>query len=363
MNQIDDSRDNFLYNNFDLIRLFAACQVAFRHSYGWLHLPKNEWIRTALDIIEMFPGVPIFFFISGFLISRSFERNSNIKQYFRNRFLRLFPGLIVCGFVSVCIVFSSGYLGTVNTTISSVVFWIIAQISFFQFYDAPFLSKYGSGNTNGVLWTIYIEIQFYISIPILYYLANKTKFKNRKFDILIIFIAFFFMLLQTFIESFRYSSLVGRTLDFTFIPFFYMFLVGVIFQRNYKFFYRFLSNKFIYLMIFYLAIYFILDHYFKIREGNRIEPILFIILSCLIFSAAYSFRELSHKLLNSFDISYGIYIYHMVIVNLFMYFGLTKQFGYYLLCIVIILIMAILSFKFIERPCMKYKKNPLHAFR
>ena len=50
-------------NNFDLIRLFAASQVAITHASE--HLGFNHPI---IDAIAFLPGVPIFFFISGFLI-------------------------------------------------------------------------------------------------------------------------------------------------------------------------------------------------------------------------------------------------------------------------------------------------------
>lgn len=47
-----------------------------------------------LAFIDLFPGVPIFFFISGFLISKSFEENSVLKEYALNRILRIYPGLL-----------------------------------------------------------------------------------------------------------------------------------------------------------------------------------------------------------------------------------------------------------------------------
>jgi len=42
-------------NNFDLIRLFAAAQVAVSHAADWMHVPV-PW----LSFLRYFPGVPIF---------------------------------------------------------------------------------------------------------------------------------------------------------------------------------------------------------------------------------------------------------------------------------------------------------------
>ena len=61
-------------NNFNLIRLFAALQVAIVHSAGYLNIDIQY-----LKFLDLFPGVPIFFFISGFLIIKSFKKNKKIN--------------------------------------------------------------------------------------------------------------------------------------------------------------------------------------------------------------------------------------------------------------------------------------------
>ena len=70
-------------NNFDIIRLFAAFQVMYSHISAYFF---NEPIQIPFFLSHL-PGVPIFFFISGFLISLSFEKNSSTKFFFINRFL------------------------------------------------------------------------------------------------------------------------------------------------------------------------------------------------------------------------------------------------------------------------------------
>ena len=58
-------------NNFDLLRLFAATEVMLSHAIEHLKLPVWPWV---VEIILLFPGVPIFFVISGFLITETFLR-------------------------------------------------------------------------------------------------------------------------------------------------------------------------------------------------------------------------------------------------------------------------------------------------
>ena len=55
--------DFFRLNNFDFIRLIAALQVALVH--GITHL-EVKILNPFLDFLNLFPGVPIFFFSEWF---------------------------------------------------------------------------------------------------------------------------------------------------------------------------------------------------------------------------------------------------------------------------------------------------------
>src|SRR4051794_7941341 len=84
-------RERHSNNNFDLIRLLAALEVAIGHSFAWLKVPLPSGTSAAIACL---PGVAIFFVISGFLITRSYvERNGNIAAYFARRALRIYPAL------------------------------------------------------------------------------------------------------------------------------------------------------------------------------------------------------------------------------------------------------------------------------
>jgi peptidoglycan/LPS O-acetylase OafA/YrhL len=76
-------------NNLEWLRLIFAMQVVFSHASS--HLESTFKLP---EFISNFPGVPAFFFVSGFLIYSSYL-NSPGRRYFLNRFLRLFPGLVM----------------------------------------------------------------------------------------------------------------------------------------------------------------------------------------------------------------------------------------------------------------------------
>ena len=155
-------------NNFDLIRLAAALQVASTHALPYFVPESRTWYL--LRFVELFPGVPVFFFVSGFLISKSFERNASPPEYALNRVLRIYPGLIVCFALSVAAAALTGYFNTVRPAPSEWLRWTAAQLSFAQFYNPEFMRHYGVGVLNGSMWTMTVELQFYALVPVLYVL-------------------------------------------------------------------------------------------------------------------------------------------------------------------------------------------------
>src|SRR5690606_1272838 len=106
-------------NNFDLIRLLAALQVAVLHVLYYL---SPQWRDHApFQLLAVFPGVPIFFFISGFLISRAYERASSTRNYARNRALRIFPALHVCVLLNLIAVGITGYFYAVDASFLDIL--------------------------------------------------------------------------------------------------------------------------------------------------------------------------------------------------------------------------------------------------
>jgi peptidoglycan/LPS O-acetylase OafA/YrhL len=156
--------DYFKHNNFDLVRLLAATQVAMLHSMEHLEVPVGRYEL----LIAYVPGVPAFFFISGFLISASWERNPDIRTFFANRFLRIFPGLWAATLLAAAtlLVFGSGV--DLRGNLPTFGLWFFTQSTIFQAWTPDFLRGYGVGAVNGSLWTIAVELSFYAFIPVLY---------------------------------------------------------------------------------------------------------------------------------------------------------------------------------------------------
>lgn len=357
-------QNSFKINNFDIIRLIAALQVAIHHTVSHLEVDPttSSLISTILSISAYFPGVPIFFFVSGFLISKSYENNSLIKEYASNRILRIYPALIICTFVTLFSIYLTGYLAQKNFSIIEFVVWVAGQISFFQFYNPDFMREFGTGVINGSLWTISVELQFYIMVPIIYYIFSFLKQKNTNRNLLILI--FIFMIFHVGKYSFGSSEydedLLFKLFGVSFIPWIWMFLVGVFFQKNFTALHNILSGKAPYILPIYLMVSYFSTVHLGLRMGNGINPALYIMLDVLVFSSAYSFPMLSQSLLKRNDISYGVYIYHIPVVNMLIYYGYTAKMSYVVVAITVTILLAGLSWFVFERNSIKLKKHPLN---
>lgn len=355
-------KEVFRKNNFDLIRLIAALQVVVHHTISHLEIEHSS--SVALVFSGLFPGVPIFFFVSGFLISKSYENNSSIKEYTQNRILRIYPALIVCTFIALLSVYVTGYFYNRDINIYHLVLWVTGQISFFQFYNPEFMRYFGTGVLNGSLWTITVELQFYIMIPVLYFIFGlaKRSYSNLKLIILIIFFMTIFIIKYKVGDIYS-ENIIFKLLGVSFIPWIWMFLIGVFFQKNFIFFHKYLSGKILYVLPIYLLVSYICLKYFEWNMGNGINPIIFILLAITVFSFSYSFPNLSKMMLKRNDISYGVYIYHIPLVNILMYYGLMHNIKYFYLVLSATIILAVLSWFFIEKNSMKFKKHPLNPLK
>jgi peptidoglycan/LPS O-acetylase OafA/YrhL len=334
----------FKVNNFDLLRLLAATQVIVDHYIEHLNISVGS---LGTKLLNLFPGVPVFFIISGYLISASFERNSNLKNYIRNRALRIFPGLWCCIFITVIIFSITG----VNFFNKQVIAWLPSQLAGI-IYTPKFLANYGFGSYNGSLWTIPVELQFYILLPVCYYFAPKNKINYFFFALLGVFV-----LLGAICQIITFSPLIAKLLQYSFISNFYLFLLGVILQRLRIYKSAVIYNKGLYWLAGYIV--------FSLFLSDYLNPVIFnflysFILGFCIISLAYTLPNAAEKILRSNDISYGIYIYHGLILTVIVQEKLTSHINIYGL-IILTYIFAFFSWRLIEKPFIQLKKRTIKA--
>src|SRR5215468_11513571 len=94
------------HNNFDALRLVAAISVMFSHAFliaegSQRHEPLI--VLTGNQSILGLVGVFVFFAVSGFLVTQSFEQTGDPWRFLAKRALRIFPGLFVATAISALV--------------------------------------------------------------------------------------------------------------------------------------------------------------------------------------------------------------------------------------------------------------------
>jgi peptidoglycan/LPS O-acetylase OafA/YrhL len=344
-------------NNFDLLRLLAALQVAVVHCIGILK-PTGYFARLLGPGLDRFPGVPIFFVISGVLISKSYEHSDSLRDYLRNRCLRIFPGLWVCLVISVAVILALGVGSLGRITAPEWLLWWAGQMSIFQNFQATFLAPLSTG-LNGSLWTIPIELEFYIVLPALY---GILRLRRRLGNMRLLAIALASLAVQLLIVNSHRP--VGQVrayslLEVTLAPYLWMFLVGVSIQRNWSTVRGWLFGRahwwgLGYLMLCAAARWLRID-----TGGNNMSPVYLLPLAGLIVSLAMSAPGLSDRILRHHDVSYGLYLYHMLVIDLLVGLAAPSGWAPFAAAIIVSLGLAALSWTLIERPYLRRKRGSL----
>ncbi len=170
------SSADFRTNNLDCLRFILASIVVLFHSHHMTGISALSGLNRYLSPQAAHFAISCFFVISGMLIYRSYTKSSSIASYLEKRVRRIYPGyfaVVVLAAVGLCAFSSlplSQYFG--------VGFWkyLGANLLFLNFL-APslpgvFASHYEAA-VDGALWTIKIEVAFYLFVPVLHYLCRR----------------------------------------------------------------------------------------------------------------------------------------------------------------------------------------------
>jgi peptidoglycan/LPS O-acetylase OafA/YrhL len=176
-------------NNFNLIRMIAATAVLVSHAWP-LALGKGAveplLVETGYKLGTT--SVTIFFAISGFFITKSFDRRVSLSDFALSRVARIYPGLMVA------LALTAGLLGPIFTRpglaayLGDIHSWSYGPINLLLrkhqwclpgvFLDNP----YGCA-INGSLWTLYSEVRCYVLVVVAGFLGIS---RPRFFPILLI---------------------------------------------------------------------------------------------------------------------------------------------------------------------------------
>lgn len=348
-------------NNFDLIRLFAALQVLLVHAGHHLGLDSAPW-RALASALDCFPGVPIFFFVSGYLISASWVHDPSLSRYAVRRFFRIYPALWVCLGVTMVLLVARGALDGAPVEIAV---WALAQLSIVQFYNPQFLRDFGVGVVNGSLWTIPVELTFYVVLPVAFLAVGRIAkgSGSRSVGWLLLGLGLVLSAFTDWLVASRPQAPTARLLMVSLPPFLYMFAFGVAAFAHRERLLPMAVRVGWWAVPLYAVIAYASAEGGIGRLGMRPDAGLFALLGLAILGAAHSRPRLSERFLRGNDISYGTYIYHMLVVNMLVSVGWPGSPATVLVVAVVTLLLAWASWRLVERPCLHLARQRFHSLR
>ncbi len=161
-------------NNFDLLRLLFAGTVCLVHAYELSGFRELAWIASFLSTAV---AVKAFFVVSGFLIFMSHERSTSLASYTGKRIRRIYPayfavvmlcalGLALASARPLAEYFSFAWLK-----------YVLANLVFLNFLQPTLPGVFEANHmpaVNGALWTLKIEVMFYVSVPVFAVLFRRV---------------------------------------------------------------------------------------------------------------------------------------------------------------------------------------------
>ncbi|KAB7668459.1 acyltransferase family protein [Bacillus sp. B1-b2] len=327
-------------NNLDIIRFFAATLVIFSHAFPLtLGNDMNEPFVKLTNGQSTFGSIAvyIFFIVSGFLITMSYDKSKNTLTYLKARILRIFPGLIVVILLTVFV------LGPLTTSYSLNAYFNNPET--YNYFKNITLVYWGDilpgvfennihGGINGSLWTLYFEFIFYLVVAML---GVLRLLKKR-----IVLPLYLITLVALFLQYFP--------IDVRFIYLFAFYAAGML---VYLFRDKIYINNYSAIISLVSLIVLTYFDYFQIAFS--------VFGTYLIMYLAFSYTNVFHNFSKYGDFSYGLYIYAFPIQQLItMTFNneISPYFNF-IIALPLTLIFAIFSWHIIEKPAIKLKNIKL----
>lgn len=330
------------------------------------HIPqlsRNQGLPFFLDAPIFNRGtqaVYMFFVLSGFLIIQIIYRRKrkgsfSIKKFYARRILRIFPLyylIVIFGFLFYWVILPFLNIPFENNynLVEGVALSVFFLPNIFAFLFEP-------GGILEILWSIGIEEQFYLMVAPLLYVVRKQS----------ILLVLSILTLGYFIIFHLDAFYVLKQYSFVYFLLFAGGVVAILEELKYLEFLK--QSVFIPLLIVISTVLFFTTDFFMFQNTFFRNLFTMILFSLFIHTLAYNNfnRVIRCKLLNYLgQISYGIYMFHAIAMNIVVFLMLKIQsmeiFSdtmlivlIYILIFAITLIMAHLSYRYYESYFLKLK--------
>jgi len=367
------------FEGLSALRFFAAYFVVLHHAeqirrkYEMVHLKDYSFFNNGSI------AVTFFFVLSGFLITylllkeRDHTENISIKNFYIRRVLRIWPLYYLLVFLGTLLI--PLVLQLIGNSYEMP--YSFSEVILYYVFFMPFMVNIFFGHhLLEPLWSIGVEELFYL------FWAPLYKFLRDYF----LHITIFIIVLKTVINFCIYSQMINETVAsiLSMLKFEAMAIGGL---GAYWLFYRTktLNNHFIFSYPFQLVIFTFLilkftAHNFLINWHPIFEwlfntPLVSPMILIIVFLWLILNTSMNQKAIFKFnkgwlnflgDISYGIYMYHMIVIFSIVLVlakmlnglsSMTSTFVFYLTITTITIIVSALSKNFFEDPFLRIKKR------
>ena len=355
------------YTNLNTVRFIAASFVVIHHieQFKFLDNLPNHFLNSFVLLMGKL-GVDIFFVLSGFLITsllveeKQEYQNIAVGKFYVRRILRIWPLYFLLILLAYFIIPHIPEFKIHAWDISPKSFWPSLLLMIF------FLPNVQSTIFNFIpysaqLWSIGVEEQFYLCWPLVVKRTKNTaQLKRTLIIILIGYIAL--KIIIKILSNHLPQPGVITTIDFFLTDRFQVdcLLIGGLFsifnkEEKTK---RLLTSKTFQIIVYVATLFLMLS---RLRFDNFFWTIYAVLFACIIINLVNyksSLINLEYPPLNYLGkISYGIYMFHPVIIVCTIRFITHNSILVYLVSFILTILISALSYEYFERFFLSRKRR------
>ena len=330
-------------NNFNLLRMIGALLIMFAHAMFVIIGDDISFERYPLAYTFGMTTLNLFFVLSGLLVTASWLHRQNLIGFAVARVLRIIPGLMVVAFVCAFVIGPAVSTVPLDAYFSDLRSWLYWPGTVLLSADlrlpGVFEGLPNDSEVNAPIWTLKYEAVLYVGVAIA---GVMGWFARRLFAGLAVLCLLIYFVI-TFFTDLRSIAAIDH-----FMHFGYAFLIGSAVHQ-----FRHLVPIDLRVALFSLALSCLLVYQFGLQAGEFL-----LIPSAALLGLWIAFvpkgRIRAYNMVG--DYSYGIYIWHYPLEQIVRHnFHTVTVLELYLICLPFVLVVAALSWHFVERPCLRLK--------